>query len=149
MALKRAFAQEDTNIQTTTVATSRVRKYTDVDLSFAVKPSSGEIYKKTDAAAVKQAVKTLVQTNLMEKPFLPRFGGDVRGQLFELAHNGTASTIKSNIINTIERYEPRAEIIDIEVQVEPDYNSLNVTVQFKVVNTGETVEFSTTLSRLR
>lgn len=149
MALKRAFAQEDTNLQTATVATSRARKYTDVDLSFAIKPVSGEIYKKTDAAAVKQAIKTLVLTNHLEKPFLPTFGGDVRSQLFELALPSTGSTLKTNIINTIQRYEPRAEIVDVQVQVQPDNYSLDVTVTFKIVNTGETVQFSTTLSRLR
>ena len=149
MAIRRAFAQEDTNLQTTTVATSRTRKYTDVDLSFAVKPSSGEIYKKTDAAAVKQAIKTLVLTNHLEKPFLPNFGGDVRSQLFELANNKTSSVIKNNIINNIQRYEPRAEVVDLVVDVQPDYHSLEVSLTFKIVNTGETVEFTTTLSRLR
>lgn len=46
---KRAFAQEDGNLNTATIETSRLREYVDVDLSFAVKPTSGEIYKKNDA----------------------------------------------------------------------------------------------------
>jgi hypothetical protein len=55
----RAFAVEDGNLNTTSLVTSRNRLYKDIDLTFAKKPS-GEIYKKTDAAAVKQAVKNLI-----------------------------------------------------------------------------------------
>lgn len=149
MAIRKAFAKEDTNIQTTTIATSRSKKYTDIDLTFTAKPTSGEIYKKTDAAAVKQAIKSLVLTNLLEKPFRPTYGGDVRAQLFELADNYTSPTIRRNIISNIERYEPRAEITELVVYVRPDNHSLDVTLEFKIVNTGETVEFTTTLSRLR
>jgi hypothetical protein len=55
----RAFAVEDGNLNTTSLVTSRNRLYKDIDLTFAKKPS-GEIYKKTDAAAVKQAVKNSI-----------------------------------------------------------------------------------------
>lgn len=150
MATRRAFAQEDTtNLQVATVATSRVREYKDIDLAFKAKPSSGEIFKKTDASAVKQAVKTLVMTDLLEKPFLPDFGGDVRGQLFELADRGKSGVLRRNIERTINTYEPRAKILDLEVDLQPDRHTLNVTIKFEVVNTEETVEFTTTLSRLR
>ena len=108
---RRAFAQEDGNLNTASVKSSRVRQYIDIDLAFANKPSSGEIYKKTDAASVKQAVKTLVLTNKLEKPFRPDFGGDVRGLLFELADYGADDVVKEDIIDNIERYEPRAEVI--------------------------------------
>lgn len=149
MATRRAFAQEDGNLQTATVATSRVRQYSDIDLAFKAKPSSGEIFKKKDAAAVKQAVKTLVMTDVLEKPFLPDFGGDVRGQLFELADKGKSSIIRQNIEKTINSYEPRAKILDLVVDLQPDRHSLNVTIKFEVVNTEETVEFTTVLNRLR
>ena len=149
MAIRRAFAQEDTNLQTASVTTSRVRQYSDIDLSFKAKPSSGEIYKKTDAAAVKQAIKTLVMTNLLEKPFRPDFGGNLLGQLFELADRGKSSMLRRNIVENIETYEPRAEVIDVKVNLQPDRNSLDVTLKFKVVNTEEEIEFTTTLARLR
>jgi len=146
---KRAFAQEDGNLNTTTIKSSRIREYIDVDLSFAVKPTSGEIYKKTDAAAVKQAIKTLVLTNNLEKPFLPDFGGDVRGLLFELADYGNDDIIREDIIANIERYEPRAKVIDVVVNQQPDRNSISVTIRFSVVNSSEEVELTTSLARLR
>jgi len=146
---RRAFAQEDGNLNTASVKSSRVRQYIDIDLAFANKPSSGEIYKKTDAASVKQAVKTLVLTNKLEKPFRPDFGGDVRGLLFELADYGADDVVKEDIIDNIERYEPRAEVIDVVVNTQPDRNSISVNIKFRVVNTSEEVELTTSLARLR
>lgn len=149
MAIRRAFAQEDTNLQTATIATSRVRQYKDIDLSFTAKPS-GEIYKKTDAAAVKQAVKTLLLTNSLEKPFRPTFGGNLQTELFELADNYvTGPIVRDKIISSIERFEPRADIIDVRATVIPDNNEIEVTIEFKIVNTDEIVSLTTTLSRLR
>ena len=149
MAIRRAFAQEDTDLQTASISTTRERDYIDIDLTFRAKPSSGEIFKKNGAAAVKQSIKTLVMTNLLEKPFRPRFGGNVRAQLFELADRGKSSTLRRNIVENIEVYEPRAEILDVIVNLQPDRHSLDVTIKFKVVNTNEQVEFTTTLARLR
>jgi len=149
MAIRRAFAQEDTNLNTVSITSTRSKQYTDIDLTFTAKPSSGEIYKKFGSNAVKQAVKTLVLTNSYEKPFNPNFGGDLMGQLFELADRNNSSMIKRNIIENIEVYEPRAEILDVNVSILPDNNLLDVSIKFKVVNTEEQVEFTTTLSRLR
>ena len=67
----RAFSIEDGNLASKTILTSRTKSSEDIDLSFAAKPS-GDVFKKTDAAAVKQAVKNLLLTNFSEKPFLPR-----------------------------------------------------------------------------
>ena len=50
----RSFAIEDGNINKKTLVVSRARVYQDIDLAFAKKPG-GDIYKKVDAAAVKQA----------------------------------------------------------------------------------------------
>lgn len=150
MALRRAFAQEDINsLATANVATTRNVDYKDIDLSFTAKTTSGEIFKKNNAAAVKQAVKTLVMTNLMEKPFKPEFGGDIQGMLFELADDRASVTIKRNIVSNISRYEPRAKIVSLDVVAQPDRNSIAVDLTFKVVNTEEVVNFTTTLSRLR
>ena len=146
---RRAFAQEDNNLQTSSISSSRSRQYTDIDLTLAIKPTSGEVYKKSNGGAVKQAVKTLILTNLLEKPFRPDFGGNLRSQLFELADKGKSAVLKRNIIKNIEIYEPRAEVLSVDVNLQPDRNSLDVTIKFKVVNTEEETTFTTTLARLR
>ena len=105
---RRAFAQEDINLGTNSVEISRTRKYVDIDLTLSAKPTSKDIYKKNDAAAVKQAVKNLIMTNRLEKPFRPNFGGNIRSALFELADYGENFILTDQIASTIQRNEPRA-----------------------------------------
>ena len=138
---------EDGNLETSIIV-SRTKKFSDIDISFTAKPN-GEIYKKLDAAAVKQSVKNIVLTNHYEKPFQPYFGGNVSAMLFEMADGTTTSSLQESIKNAIESYEPRALIREINVVPQPDYNSINVTIVFQVVNSREQVTLSTTFSRLR
>lgn len=148
MASTRILSREDGALNTSTLITGRNKIYKDIDLTFEAKPN-GEVYTKRDAAAVKQAIKTLVQTNHFEKPFLPFFGGNIRSLLFELAYDDVAEEVTENIISTIETYEPRANIIDIKVNARPDNNSIDLTIEFQVVSTEEIVVFTTVVSRLR
>jgi len=147
MATTRVISTEDGNL-TSSIITAREKSYSDIDLLFAAK-TNGEVYAKKDAASVKQAVKTLVQTNYFEKPYLPFFGANIRSLLFELVDNDDTSEIIDNITNAIEVYEPRARIVDIKASLRPDNNALDLTIEFQIVSTEETVVFTTVVSRLR
>jgi phage baseplate assembly protein W len=144
----RAFAVEDGNLGTRSLVTTRTRLYSDIDLTFSKKPS-GEIYKKTDAAAVKQAVKNLLLTNKYEKPFQPSFGGDLNNLLFELVDNDTVYELDAAVRETVARYEPRALIRTVKTNLQPDANNIDVTITFQVVNTEELITLGTTITRLR
>lgn len=144
----RVLSKEDQKLNQGSVITSRNRLSQDLDLTFTAKPD-GSLYVKKDAAAVKQAVKTLILTNHFEKPFDPFFGGNIRALLFELAYDDAAEDIKDNIIEAIETYEPRATIEDLRVSVRPDEHTLDVYLEFKVSNSEELVTFTTVVSRLR
>lgn len=146
--MARAFSLEDKNLSTSTIRTSRNRLYRDIDLTLAIK-GNGDVYKKLDAAAVKQSVKTLILTNHGDKPFRYNYGGNVRDLLFDLADEDAETDIETTIISAIEKFEPRAEVASVIANANPDANSVNVTVIFRVVNTQEEVTFTTTLARLR
>jgi len=144
----RAFSIEDGNLGSKTILTSRTKSSQDIDLSFAKKPS-GDIFKKTDAAAVKQAVKNLLLTNFSEKPFLPRFGGNLNSLLFALNTDIDDEDLEEQIINAIEIYEPRARVTNISSNLSDDDHQIKVTVTFKIINTNETVTTNIDLTRLR
>jgi len=148
--MAKILSTEDGNLSGSALTTAKTRLYSDIDLSFEPNVSSnGDIYKKKDAAAVKQSIKNLILTNRFEKPFRPNFGGNLRGMLFELSAETTADEIEETIIRNIEQYEPRAVIKRLFVDVNPDSNSMLVDIEFLVVNTQETVSFQTSISRLR
>ena len=141
-------AAEDLNLESSSIIGSRTKLYKDIDLTFAVKPS-GEIFKKSDAAAVKQAVKNLMLTNNFEKPFLPNFGANLRDLLFDLADDDAEEDIEEKCKNSINVFEPRARALNVTAISTPDQNSVSVTVEFRVINTEELVKFTSTLARLR
>tara|TARA_E500000318_G_scaffold111881_1_gene132344 strand:+ start:2071 stop:2514 length:444 start_codon:yes stop_codon:yes gene_type:complete len=147
MATRRILSREDNSL-TSSIITTRKQQFKDIDLSFTAKPN-GEIFVKKDAAAVKQAVKNLIQTNHFEKPFLPFFGGNIREMLFDLADDDIEEDAEERIIEAINIYEPRALVQTVNVESDPDRNSLDVYIEFQVINTTEVITFTTTLSRLR
>ena len=143
----KAFSVEDGN-QNSSLLTSRNKKYSDIDLLFANK-ISGDIFKKIDAAAVKQSVKNIVRTGRLEKPFQPEFGANLGNILFELADEGLEFEVEERLTESIRVYEPRAREVTTKVVAQPNQNSLSVTIEFKVGNMTEPELINTTIARLR
>ena len=67
----------------------------------------------------------------------------------DVIDKNSLSVIKKDIISTIQIFEPRVQVLNLDVKVDPDYNRLGVKLEFKIRNTNEVAEFSTTLRRLR
>jgi phage baseplate assembly protein W len=149
--MARAFSIEDGGTgKTTTVKTTKNREYIDLDLSFA-KKGSGDVYKKTSLAAIKQSIKLLLMTNRTEKIFSPYHGANLQQYLFELGDRRTISDIKYAITQNIKTFEPRVDSTTLQVLpvFDEGNNTLEVTIIFNVVNSNESVEFTTQLNRLR
>jgi phage baseplate assembly protein W len=117
-------------------------------LTFTPKPS-GDLYKKTDAADVKQSVKNLLLTNYTEKPFNMKFGGNLNDFLFELDTDIDVDLMADKIIQAVDQYEPRAQVLSVNANLYPQRNEVVVTVQFQVLSTSELVVLDLTLTRLR
>lgn len=146
MAVK-AFSIEDGNLSAS-IVTTRSKKYSDIDLTFTARPS-GDVYKKIDAAAVKQSVKNLLLTSRYEKPFQPNFGANLNSALFALDTDYDPDYIQDLIADAIAKYEPRARVLEISLNLQPETNALDATIVFQVVNTNETVSVDVSLTRLR
>jgi|TARA_B100000073_G_C23705109_1_gene561966 hypothetical protein len=145
--MARAYSTEDTNLSKSLIS-SRGTDYKDIDLAFAAKPA-GDVFKKTDAAAVKQAVKNLLLTNRGEKPFQPDFGADLNEVLFNLDTEFDPDFVQDLIAEAIKNFEPRALVLSVSVSTDGDNNRLDATVEFQVVNTEEIVTTEVSLARLR
>jgi phage baseplate assembly protein W len=146
--MARQFAVEDGNLQTRSIVTSRTVNYKDVDLTFS-KKANNDIFKKEDAAAVKQAVKNILMTNPGEKPFRPFYGAVLNRFLFELSEGLEEDEIQDAVAEAISRDEPRAALLGVKSTVDADNNSIRVRVAFRVLNTSAVEEISIDLTRLR
>ena len=145
--VSRSFAAEDANLSTSIIST-RARSYVDIDLSLTAKPA-GDIYKKIDAAAVKQSVKNLLLTSRGEKPFNPFYGSNLNSALFGLDTDFDPDYIQDLVADTIENFEPRARVLSVSVKLQSDYNAIDISVEFQVVSTREIVSVDVSLQRLR
>lgn len=144
----KAFSIEDGNTSIKSLIGARKASYTDIDLAFAAKPA-GDVFKKTNAAAVKQAVKNLLLTNQMEKPFDITYGGNLSDFMFENDTEIDVNEVSYRIIETVQAHEPRADILDVNLSLKSSTNEVRVTVQFQVVATNEIVQLEFPLARLR
>ena len=154
----RVYSNEDGNVNKKSIVVSRTREDKDIDLTFSAKfiglDSDGsnlraDIFKKTNAAAVKQAVRNLLLTNSTERPFMHRFGGNLSDMLFRLSTEVDDANLESDIARAIQTYEPRAQVLGINSVVSPDNHEVRITVRFLVIATlqQDTVELN--LTRLR
>lgn len=93
--------------------------------------------------AIKQSLRNLVLTRKGEKLFQPEVGCEVFNLLFEPLDPMTGDAIRDEIINTLNQYEPRISLIDVDVKAVDVYNKFDVTIDYRIVGQPilETVEF--------
>ena len=109
------------------------RGFKDISLSFKAHPITRDVIPLKNESAIARAVKNLVLTNLQERPFQPDLGSKVAHSLFELMDAGSAVVISDEIRNTIQTYEPRVNLIDVEVTPYYDSHSYDVNIFYEIV----------------
>ena len=112
----------------------RVSKaFKDLSLSFKFNPLSGDLIDLKNENAIARAVRNIILTTPGEKVFAPEFGSHVSEILFENITELTAASIKEEIENSLENYEPRVEIIEIYVNPNYDSNNYDVIISYRIV----------------
>jgi len=115
------------------------RAFKDINLSFKRHPVTNDVVTINDEDAIKRSVKNIIFTILGEKPFMPQFGSVIGESLFDLDTNLNEVRITDEIRTSLVNFEPRIDIIDVVVQVYPDSNEMNCTVEYEIVGmTAET-----------
>ncbi len=109
------------------------RRFTDVNIAFSKNRFTDDCSKVSNENAIKQAIKNLVLTRPGEKLFRSNVGCGVYQRLFEQLDAFSIDTIQSDIINTINQYESRVQLLACNLV--PHYSSgkVNVSVRYKVV----------------
>ena len=132
-----------------TPLTKKREIYSDLPMSFAINPVSNDVARKINEESVKESIKNLILTDKGERLFQPNVGCNVRSQLFENYTQQTVDIMKDMVRATINNYEPRCEIISIDISGEIDANEMTITITFAIINTTEPVTLSVVLNRIR
>jgi len=128
---------------------NRQPDYTDLDLDFIAHPTTGDIVKKTGEDAIKRAVRNLIMTNFYDRPFRSYIGSNVRKLLFENPDVITINHLQDAIVEVIRNYEPRVNVLRVDVGLSEDYNGFEVSISFMIINRNLPVTINMFLERIR
>jgi phage baseplate assembly protein W len=130
---------------------NKIRKnlFKDLDLDFSPHPMTGDVPQKRDEEAVKRSIRNLVLMNKYDKPFKPEIDSRLTRLLFEPATPISAAMIRSNILDILNRYEPRARINDVMVVFNDEKNMFEVSISFMLLNTRQTSNVFVVIERVR
>ncbi len=125
------------------------RTFTDLNLLFTPHPATADVTKKVDEEAIKTAIKHLILTKNYERPFHPEIGCQVHSLLFENFTPVTRQIMKRTIIDVINKFEPRATILNVVISDRVDNNEIGVQIEFKFNNSEKPIVLNTTITRIR
>lgn len=112
----------------------RVSKgFKDISSSFQVNPLTYDLIAIKNETAIARSIRNLVLTYQGERFFNPILGSQVSRLLFENVDEITASAIQEEITTTVNNFEPRVNLLSVDVSPNYDNNEFNVTVRYEIV----------------
>lgn len=123
--------------------------YSDFRKDLMKNPLTNDIVARLNEDAVKEALKNIILTNRGERLFQPSLGSDVQKSLFDMMTPATIKMIEQNVKSTINNFESRITIVNVQVIADPDNYKVQINISFYVRNIQEPVSVSIFLERVR
>lgn len=120
----------------------------DIDFSFRVHPLTKDLATKTGSSAIRQSLVNLVRSNFGDRGFNVDVYTNIDASLFENLTLLTSNTLRTNIKNTIQNFEPMVELVDVEVY-EDGANSIYIKIYYTEINNPETQTLIVEMRRIR
>ena len=109
------------------------KSFKDLSMSFKFNPLSGDLITLKNENAIARAVRNIVSTTPGEKFFNPEFGSSIGEILFENVDDITAVSIQDEIRNCLNNYEPRVDLVNVDVNPNFDENQFDVTITYRII----------------
>ena len=109
------------------------RKAVGVALPFSGKAVFNSTYETKEA--IKANLINYILTGKGERYHNPTFGSGIRNLLFENINRDNLSDLEFLVRDAIERYVPKLEILNIDLQGAPDSNLVSFTLNFRLIDT--------------
>ena len=102
-------------------------------MSFQTNPLTGDLIALKNESAIARSVRNIVLTLPGEKFFDEDFGSRISKSLFENIDELSASTVRDEITNSINNYEPRVRLISVEVYPDYENGAFDVIIIYRIV----------------
>ena len=109
------------------------KSFKDISASFQVNPLTNDLIVIKNTTAIARSLRNLVLTTPGERFFNENLGSQVNNLLFENVDDVTAMSVRQEIINVIENYEPRVKLLTVSVNANIDSYSMDVVIAYQVI----------------
>ena len=109
------------------------KSFKDVSASFKGNPLTNDLIAIKNETAIARSLRNLVLTTPGERFFNENLGSQVNNLLFENVDDVTAMSVRQEIINVIENYEPRVKLLTVSVNANIDTYSMDVIIAYQVI----------------
>ena len=107
--------------------------FRDISMTFQNNPLNSDLIVLKNETAIARSIRNIVFTLPGEKFFNPNFGSRVSRSLFENVDEISASIINDEIRNSINNFEPRVILIDVQTIPDFDNGAFDVIIIYRVV----------------
>ena len=109
------------------------KTFKDVSASFKVNPLTNDLIAIKNETAIARSLRNLVLTTPGERFFNENLGSEVNNLLFENVDDITAMSVRTEIINVIENYEPRVTLLNVSVDADMDAYNMDVKLTYEII----------------
>jgi hypothetical protein len=114
--------------------------FKDISMTFQINPLNSDLIGLKNENAISRSIRNIVFTIPGEKFFNERFGSKITKSLFENIDEISASIITDEIRNSIQNYEPRVQLIDVQSSPDYDNGSFDVVIIYRIIGADVPVQ---------
>lgn len=99
--------------------------------------ATGGVAEAAGLARIEQSIRIILGTQHGERIMRPDFGANLRSLAFADNTPGTANLARHLVETALSRWEPRIEVLDVEVATDLVENALVIGVSYRIVGTQD------------
>ena len=107
--------------------------FKDISMSFQVNPLNYDLIGLKNENAIARSVRNIVFTLPGEKFFNEDFGSNISASLFENMDDIAADEIVDEITQSLENFEPRIKLLQVEAFPNFDNNQFDVNIIYEII----------------
>ena len=107
--------------------------FKDISMTFQSNPLNSDLITLKNESAIARSIRNIVFTIPGEKFFNENFGSNISRSLFENIDEITASIIVDEIGQSIQNFEPRVNLIDLQAFPDFNNNSFDIKIIYEIV----------------
>lgn len=130
--------------------------YTDLKLDIELAKSVGsglrpslakDVIVSEDIQAIRNSIYNIFSTKNGQKLLNPTFGSSLEQYLFENVSPVMGQLIGDNILNALQEYEPRVEVLKVIVVPKPENNQYDIKVYFRFIDINNEASIDISINR--